>query len=454
MLKNWYKADPTVNPLKDLYLVQQASKKWTSDPYEASRQVLLQSLDKLAVDAEEDALLLRWHFLERLMMSKVANRLHLAEPTAYKRQQRALRRLALVLQELERQARASRPIQISGHWWRPAESPLVGADDYLRALLKWTRSTTAPWLISVEGLGGIGKTSLTNRLVGELVKHSHFEDIAWISARRAVRWIESGFEPVTDLTEPVLDVETLVEMLLDQLGDAPLPAQSAQEKFISLNRLLKDRVCLVVIDNLETEADYEALLPTLQKLANPSKFVLTSRNTLRHYSDVSCLLLSGLSQEDTVDFLRQEAASRQLEAFQQASQAQLEGIYQVVGGNPLALKLVVGQASVLPLSQVLDSLRQAQGKEVDELYTYIYWQAWQNLDEFSRQLLLVMPLAQGGGLDQLEYVSCLQGIQLRQALQKLVTHSLVITRGDLEKRRYTIHRLTETFLLNEVIKWQ
>jgi hypothetical protein len=35
-----------------------------------------------------------------------------------------------------------------------------------------------------------------------------------------------------------------------------------------------------------------------------------------------------------------------------------------------------------------------------------------------------------------------------------VNRSLVISRGDLEERRYSIHRLTETFLLNEVLKWQ
>jgi hypothetical protein len=303
-------------------------------------------------------------------------------------------------------------------------------------------------------LGGIGKTSLANTLVSKLIDHSHFDDIAWINARGDIDWSEIGPKRAVDPNQPVLDRETFVDFLLEQLGQPSLLVHSPQEKWIALSKLLKSRACLVVIDNLETDVDYEALLPTLCQLANPSKFVLTSRRTLKQYSDVSCLLLSGLSREETVAFLKQEAEAREFAILRQADQAQLERIYDVVGGNPLALRLVVGLTNVLPLSEVLDSLRQAQAREIDEFYTYIYWKAWDSLDPVSRQLLLVMPLAQQGQLEQLEYVSKLEPVDLHHALQQLVNRSLVISRGDLEERRYSIHRLTETFLLNEVLKWQ
>jgi hypothetical protein len=132
----------------------------------------------------------------------------------------------------------------------------------------------------------------------------------------------------------------------------------------------------------------------------------------------------------------------------------LEAIYRVVGGNPLALKLVIGQIHILPLSHVLENLRQAQGKRTEDLYTYIYWQAWQRLDTPSQKVLLVMPLAQGGTLVQLTRVSELALPELNQALEHLITLSLVEAYGDIEERRYRIHRLTETFLLTEVTKWQ
>ena len=65
-----------------------------------------------------------------------------------------------------------------------------------------------------------------------------------------------------------------------------------------------------------------------------------------------------------------------------------------------------------------------------------------------------MPLAQGGTFTQLKTVSELTTSDLHQALEQLVKFSLVEVRGDIEQRRYSIHRLTETFLLTEVAKWQ
>jgi hypothetical protein len=146
---------------------------------------------------------------------------------------------------------------------------------------------------------------------------------------------------------------------------------------------------------------------------------------------------------------------RGIPALAGAAKAQLDGIYQVVGGNPLALKLVVGQIAILPLPQALANLQQAQGKKIDELYTYIYWQAWRALTVSGQQVLLAMPLAQDGDLAQLSALTGLDPGELGEALERLVTLSLVEVGGaDLVEPCYRIHRLTETFLLTEVTKWQ
>ena len=125
-----------------------------------------------------------------------------------------------------------------------------------------------------------------------------------------------------------------------------------------------------------------------------------------------------------------------------------------MGGNPLALKLVAGQASLLPLPQVLATLKQCPGAESDSLYTYIYWQSWQLLSQAARQLLLVMPLAQNSVIDHLLALSQLEPAALNKAIKELMQLSLLQITGNLESPRYAIHRLTETFLLNEAIQWK
>jgi len=329
---------------------------------------------------------------------------------------------------------------------------LFGRDEAQAKLESLLLAEGRPWLIALDGMGGIGKTSLAHALAQATLPRRRFYDLAWISARQEEFLPEGILRPVM---QPALSVETFVDTLLTQLDPSLILARAHEEKLAILTRWLKTQPYLVVVDNLETAVDYQSLLPLLQRLANPSKFLITSRYSLRTQgAGIHCQTLHGLSQADAAALLKYEAEARDIPTLAQASPAQLESIHQVVGGNPLALKLVVGQLSVLPLAQVLDNLRQADSKTVEDLYTYIYWQAWELLSPAGKQTLVAMPLAQEGSFEEVMEESELDAIQAGQALRELTSLSLVEVGGDLERPHYRIHRLTETFLLNEVIKWQ
>jgi hypothetical protein len=278
-----------------------------------------------------------------------------------------------------------------------------------------------------------------------------FQDMAWVSAK------QRDFFPGLGLAEkssPALTADMFIDALLEQFGHAAALTQAPHEKRAILTQVLKQASYLIVIDNLETMADYQALLPLLWDLTNPSKMLLTSRHSLQAYPNIFCLTLPALDQVETFQLVKHEATTRGLFMLARATEAELQPIFEVVGGNPLALKLVVGQTAFLPLTQVLANLKEARGKNISDLYTHIYWQAWHMLDGPGQQTLLVMPLAQEGSLPHLLALSQLELVELYQALQQLATLSLVQVEGDLNERRYSIHRLTETFLLNEAITWR
>jgi hypothetical protein len=65
-----------------------------------------------------------------------------------------------------------------------------------------------------------------------------------------------------------------------------------------------------------------------------------------------------------------------------------------------------------------------------------------------------MPLAQDGDLNHLAVVSKLEMEPLGEALNQLIYRNLIEVSGGLEEMVYRIHRLTETFLLTEVTRWQ
>ena len=450
-LKLWHSAQAETSPLEYLYLFQQAMHRGADNARQATNEVILAGLDALEENQGRDADLLRLRFLAGHVMRTVANQLNMAESTANKKQRQAIQLLTDIMYEQEQQARNDQQALLERRLELPPDVPLIGVESRLDELQQLVTSGQEPWIVSIEGLGGIGKTALANALVRRVALSSRFYDVAWVSAKQQEFMPSIGFH---DIGRPALDADTLIDSLLEQFDRRDVLARSPQEKLAALTERLKKQSLLIVVDNLETLVDYQTLLPLLRKLARPSRFLLTSRHSLRAHSEVACFDLPELSRVGTMAFLRQEAQVRRLDALTQATDRQLHSIFEVVGGNPLALKLVVGQIASLPLSQVLDNLREARGKRIEELYNFIYWQAWEALDNDGRQALLSMPLAQNGTIDQLLAVSELEPDELAQALEQLVSFSLVDVGGDLEQRRYRIHRLTETFLLNEVIKWQ
>ena len=127
-----------------------------------------------------------------------------------------------------------------------------------------------------------------------------------------------------------------------------------------------------------------------------------------------------------------------------------------MGGNPLALRLVVGQLHFHGLDQVLTDLTLARGKKAEALYHYIYHSAWKNLGEAARQVWLLLPLLSEpeATLTNLVAFSDLSSTVVRDALEQLVLQNLVICQGTLQERRYGLHSLTRTFLHEQVVQWQ
>lgn len=452
-LRQWNEPESGSSPLAPLILYRQAQLRNDANPHQLTNEILLQALDALAQENPDDAGLLRQRFIEQIKVHLLAKKLNVGEATIYRRQNEAVQRLADTLYAQEQAAQTARLVELEQRFDLPSAVELIGPTQHKTDLLQLLIDPGPPWILSIEGLGGMGKTALANALFRQPELLARFGALAWVSAKQGEFF---DMFHTDEMLPPALPATLLIDQLLRQLlPDSPLPA-SPQERETRLLGHLKQTPTLAVIDNLETVTDSETLLPLLRRAANPGKFLLTSRHSLNLQPDVFCHSLRELEQDDARHFIRREARQRGHLALADASTSDLDSIYQTVGGNPLALKLVVGQTTRLPLPQVLENLRQAQGDKVDKFYTFIYWQAWNLLDEASRQLLLMMPLAppQGSGLEQLVAVSGLDAGALSQAIEQLAALSLLEVSGGLSECRYRIHRLTETFLLTEVAKWQ
>ena len=451
----WHKDASYGSPLEHLTVVKQEMLGADVSTRLATNRVLLAGLTALAAIREADAALLRKRFLDDKPAYTVANELNIAQPTLFRKQKRAISLLADILHAAELAARAQRSVDLESHGPVAGHDQLVGVAGHIDHLSEVLLAPAAPWHVSVEGIGGIGKTAIAYQLARRLVvEKAAFSGFAWVSAQQQA-FHPGGF--IQSMDGPALTVADLVELLVLQLlpaGVLPVSFSTEQASNILAARLAQT-ACLVVLDNLETLADVAALLPTLRRLASPTKFLLTSRQSLQRESDVYCYPLPGLAEADALQLVRNEARLRNLSQVMAADDGALRPIFETVGGNPLALKLVVGQLFLLELDQVLDNLRAARGRKADDLYRYIFLDAWRKLDEDAQEVLINMPLFAQSGADfaSIEQVSDVKGSRLQDSLERLAILSLVNVGGGLQARRYSIHRLTETFLLTDIIGW-
>ncbi len=452
-LKAW-SADPSAGgTLTDLRMVQMELDAGAANPRQATNRVLLKGLKTLANAHDRDAALLRMRFLDGLQIHIVANRLNAAEPSIYRWQSQAIDRLAVVLWQQEQQVAAQRVAELEARLEPASYSQLFGVDAHQAALLDKLFTPTPACLISISGIGGIGKTSLANSVVRAAIRRQPEAEVAWVSARRQ-RFDFGG--KVHHLSQPALTVETLLDALALQLLPGVPKFTAVEQAIAALRASFARRPALLVVDNLETAADVDGLLPVLRQLANPARFLLTTRHSLYGEPGVFHFGVPELSEADALRLVRQEAGQRNLPELAAASDADLHPVYRTVGGNPLALRLLVGQVHVRSLPGILDDLASARGAPAENLYAYIYQAAWSRLNEPCRRALLAMPLVtqHGGSLPQLSAISGMAAGELSDALAELVTLNLVDAQAPLlSERRYAIHALTRSFLLEQVARW-
>ncbi|MCB0168216.1 MAG: DUF1492 domain-containing protein [Anaerolineae bacterium] len=455
-LKQWHNPDQNVSFDQILPYLTRRTKSHLSEkannPLQLTKQLIYDLLEALKESNSEAATLLQARYIDEKTGFAVANSLGISESGFYRRRREALRALAELADTLETDIRTTHVTRLKSRLEPPSYHQLFGATDLRHKLVQLLRSQPDIKLFCLTGIGGIGKTSMADAIARDLVDQGSFEEIVWITARqqRLAPWGE-----IQPTEKPVLTAEQFIQALDLQLRDQPVPPQPIDQLLPALKLRMARQSHLIILDNLETIADYRELLPILRELGQSAWCLLTSRVSLHEHGDVHTTNLAELDLASAEDLIRDEARRRGIEELAQAPAETIDHIHRIAGGNPLALKLLIGQVQVRSLPRVLADLSEARGRQVEALYEFIYRQAWDLLDDNTRRVFVAMPLAARPGttLTHLAGVTGIEEEALYPSLDLLIRLSLVDVGGTIHERRYYIHRLTETFLHRQVLKW-
>ncbi len=261
-------------------------------------------------------------------------------------------------------------------------SIFYGRTEELETLTRWSVADRCR-VISVLGMGGIGKTSLTIKLAQQIALTKNFQFIVWRSLRNAPTAEEMLGDWLRFLTqEPEIELPKDLNGLLNRL---------IQE--------LRSSRCFLILDNAETilqggeysgyfRPEYEGygeLCKRIAELPHQSCLLITSRESPRSLMalegetlPVRALRLSGISEAEAQQILKSKGAFS-------GSPTLWQDLTRRYGGNPLALKIVATTIQELFDGDIAAFL--AEGTTVFDDIRYLLKQQFDRLSNLEQGIM-------------------------------------------------------------------
>lgn len=307
----------------------------------------------------------------------------------------------------------------------------VGREMELQKLLEVLGPSRRAWIISLTGVGGIGKTELAIQAAHIAAEKRMFDRIVWTSAKRS--WLTHEGVTVKTPEYALVSLDDLLNTIIKVLGmDPRLYLLSRERKLTEVQEALRGCRCLIVVDNLETVDDL-AIIQFLVELPDPSKALVTTRlGGLGTTDAVVAQTLEGqreirvgpLTEDDAVDMFVKRAALRDLHFVSSEDQGRVRVAATKAACIPLAIEWIIGQMVVArqSLEEAVARLRSPGG----EVLKYCFENLVRAVGPRARKVLSAIPIFdQSVSPDALSAVTRMPRGHLDDALRRLTSASLV-----------------------------
>ncbi|MDJ0519052.1 MAG: NB-ARC domain-containing protein [Trichodesmium sp. MO_231.B1] len=307
--------------------------------------------------------------LEGLSIKEIAEREGFSEVAIQKRLGKAYKKFGITssgpgkLMELkyqleskyQSQIEVKQEFQTEGKHYHLEDAPqptnFYGREEQVTKIETWIIKGKCQ-LLAILGKGGIGKTALSVELI-ERIK-GNFDYVIWRSLRNAPDFIKI----VGDLID-ILSGQSTTQLKVENEPTTELERKKIENEMIStLIQYLRERRCLIILDNLETilkvndfvgyyegkDKGYGRLLKRLGEEKHQSCILITSREKPR---EIALLAQEEIEDEKIqpvrflkLEGLKKEEAIKILEAKKLSGEDMWNRLIKLYEGNPLGLKLI------------------------------------------------------------------------------------------------------------------
>ena len=319
----------------------------------------------------------------------------------------------------------------------PDYTRLVGRESELKTLLEWLSFEHPTPRIAIEGMGGVGKTTLLLDVAHRCLQTSQnapwFESIIFTSAKTQ-QITACGILPRFRQERTLGKIFQTIARTL-QVCDTP--AASFEEAWEQIHHALEKVRTLLIVDNLETHQQQEDILSFLYDLPATVKVVLTSRELTPFATTIR---LTALSQPEAIDFIQQQAEEKGVPL--NGEQPQL--LYQTTAGIPAAIVYAISQ---LAAGYRFDDVSPRLTKPTGDFSRFYFQSSLQPLQGTpAHQLLMALALFAKPPVREALCAVAAVTEPAADSLARLQQLSLI----GCQQERYTMLPLTRGFVLAEL----
>ena len=301
------------------------------------------------------------------------------------------------------------------------QSGYVSRHDLEKVLLSELKQTDRHPIVTLNGRGGIGKTSLALQVITNLANDAScpYEHILWFSARD----IDLLPDRAVDVRPDGLSLSDFAIRFTSLMG---LPTKGgcnkdAEELFAKGLSSCISRPTLFIFDNFETVVSKTDMYKWIETyVRNPNKVLITTRE--RRFCADYPILVEGMTDEECGILIQQTVQRLRMPALSSSLQEQL---ISESGGHPYIIKIMLGEMSRFPNKRNVERVIAARTDILDALFERTY----SKLSREARHVFLVLSgwrsLIPELALEAVLIRPSHELLDTRQAIEELTDYSFI-----------------------------
>lgn len=320
----------------------------------------------------------------------------------------------------------------------------VRRDRYCAEIIKGLQKNRVS-VVTLTGIGGIGKTSLAVWATEQAYINKDYKYIVSMSAKdreltsAGIQAIYQGFTTLENILDNILRVVGFDEIIVETLA----------EKEKAVRSLIQDSDMLILLDNLETTTD-EKIEAFINDLPDGVKAIVTSRRNIVRVSSYP-IEVEGLEDEEIVRFLTSLESS--FSSCVNMSRSEKIRIGESCNRIPLAIKWLVSRCKTCQEILAFASSMESNSTTNSELLEFVFRRLFDEMSNIEKRIVQVLAVA-----SDIPDEALLQGCydiedNVHVSLGNLVRDTIVIKKfdDDLNWYKYSLLPLTSGFILRNCI---